>query len=161
LRITLITIAATIMVPGAFVVLLPYLILGAARTSRPIEIGLVEVLSVVLAAIGVSMVVWVSVAFVRRGKGTPVPVDPPRQFVAAGLYRFVRNPMYSGAILAILAEAAFFRSGRLLLYAAVLWLALHAFTVLLEEPQLERRFGDTYRAYKARIPRWIPRLPQP
>jgi protein-S-isoprenylcysteine O-methyltransferase Ste14 len=43
----------------------------------------------------------------------------------------------------------------------MLWLALHTFTVLLEEPQLERRFGETYREYRRRTPRWIPRRPKP
>jgi len=41
----------------------------------------------------------------------------------------------------------------------MLWLALHSFTVIVEEPQLERRFGDAYRQYRDRTPRWIPRRP--
>ena len=155
----LLTAVATVVVPGAAVVLVPYLVLQATGGVSTPQVGLIEVVSVVLALMGASMVVWVSVTFVTHGKGTPVPIEPPKNFVAAGLYRFVRNPMYFGALLTLFAEAALFRSAWILLYAGLLWLALHTFTVLLEEPQLERRFGDPYRAYKARTPRWIPRRP--
>jgi len=160
MRNILITTLATIIVPGIAVILLPYLILQSVGRTEAAPIGLVEIGSLILAVVGLAMVVWVSVAFVRHGKGTPVPLEPPREFVAAGLYRFVRNPMYFGALLAVFAEAVFFRSPWLLLYAALLWLALHTFTILAEEPQLEGRFGDLYRDYKAKTPRWIPRRPR-
>jgi len=150
---------ATILVPGLAVIAVPYWILSATDTLDGPHIGLLEGLAVGLVLIGAVMVVWVSVAFVRRGRGTPVPIVPPEVLVIEGLYRFVRNPMYVGALLVLLAEALLFRSAWILLYAAFLWLALHVFAVLIEEPQLERRFGDPYRKYKAETPRWIPRPP--
>jgi len=159
MRNTLVTIFATIVVPGIFVFLLPYWILQTTGILPPSQVGAIEVVSILLAVVGAAMVVWVSFAFVSRGKGTPVPVDPPRALVAEGLYRFVRNPMYAGALLILFAESVFFRSAWILLYAAMLWLALHSFTVFVEEPQLERRFGDAYRQYRDRTPRWIPRRP--
>ena len=160
MRNALITTLATIIVPGGAAFLIPYLVLQATGVSLMPQPGPIEIGSMILALVGVSMVVWVSVAFVTRGKGTPAPIEPPKNFVAVGLYQFLRNPMYFGALLIVFAEALFFRSAWLLLYAATLWLALHTFTVLLEEPQLGRRFGDSYREYKARTPRWIPRRPR-
>jgi protein-S-isoprenylcysteine O-methyltransferase Ste14 len=156
----LVTVVATLVVPGGAVILVPYLILRATVQPTSPVVGILETIAIALALLGVAMVVWVSGAFVTHGKGTPVPIAPPKHFVAAGLYRFVRNPMYFGALLTLFAEAAFFRSPWILLYAGLLWLALHSFTVLLEEPQLERRFGETYREYKANTPRWIPRGPR-
>jgi protein-S-isoprenylcysteine O-methyltransferase Ste14 len=156
----LVSAIATLVVPGAAVVLGPYLILKATRGLAPPPFGVIEAFSIAFALVGAAMVIWVSVAFVRLGKGTPVPIEPPRSFVATGLYRFVRNPMYLGALLILLAETVLFRSPWILLYAAALWLALHTFAVLIEEPQLERRFGDTFRDYKARTPRWLPGPPR-
>jgi protein-S-isoprenylcysteine O-methyltransferase Ste14 len=114
-----------------------------------------------ISLVGAGMVVWVGYAFVTRGKGTPVPIDPPRRFVADGLFRYVRNPMYVGALLVLLGEALLFRSVWIVLYAAGLWLVLHTFLVVFEEPQLGRRFGSSYRAYVESTPRWIPHLPGP
>ncbi|MCJ7511558.1 MAG: isoprenylcysteine carboxylmethyltransferase family protein [Anaerolineales bacterium] len=155
----LVTALATMLVPGVAVLVIPYLILQA--TGGMIEPqGLLGVVLIALALLGAGMVVWVSVTFVAKGRGTPVPIQPPQNFVAEGLYQFVRNPMYVGALLILFAEAILFRSAWILLYAGTMWLALHTFTVLLEEPQLDRRFGETYRQYKTQTPRWIPRRPK-
>ncbi|HTG34912.1 MAG TPA: methyltransferase [Thermoanaerobaculia bacterium] len=50
-----------------------------------------------LAIVGSLIALWCIVTFVARGRGTPAPFDSPREFVAAGPYRYVRNPMYVGA----------------------------------------------------------------
>lgn len=147
---------ATIFVPGVFALLVPYWILTATGQTGPGRLGPLEWLALAGAAVGLVMIVWVSWAFVRRGRGTPIPIDPPREFVATGLFQYMRNPMYSGALLVITSEALLFRSWWLLAYAAALWAAMHTFAVLFEEPQLVRRFGESYRAYKAAVPRWIP-----
>jgi protein-S-isoprenylcysteine O-methyltransferase Ste14 len=160
MRRVLLTILATVLVPGVAVVVVPYLILRATGDLVPPQAGIIEAVALLLALAGAAMVIWVSVAFVRTGQGTPIPVAPPENLVAEGLYRFVRNPMYFGALLTLFAEAVLFRSPWVLLYAGLLWLALHTFTVIIEEPQLEARFGDPYREYRSRTPRWIPRPPK-
>jgi len=154
------TIVATILVPGAADVLIPYLILSRTRASLPAGVGPVEVLALAVGIVGASLVVWVSYVFVTKGGGTPIPLDPPRHFVAEGPFRYVRNPMYVGALLILAAEGLLFRSGWVLLYAIGLWGILHTFVLVAEEPQLERRFGDTYRAYMRSTSRWIPRAPR-
>lgn len=155
----LITLLATILVPGVAVILVPYWILQATGGQPTSPLGLFEAAAVLLAIVGAAMVIWVSVTFVSKGHGTPMPLEPPKDFVAEGLYRFLRNPMYFGALLVLFAESILFQSAWILLYAGILWLALHAFTVLIEEPQLERRFGDPYRQYRSQTPRWVPRRP--
>jgi protein-S-isoprenylcysteine O-methyltransferase Ste14 len=92
------------------------------------------------------------------GGGTPAPWDPPRRFVVAGVYRHVRNPMISGVIAALYAEALLLQSLPLLAWAVLFMLANLAYIPLVEEPGLEKRFGADYRRYKANVPRWIPRL---
>ena len=67
--------------------------------------------------------------------------------------------MYLGVASIVLGEAIFLRSPSLLVYLAALAAAWHLFVILWEEPSLERTFGDEYRAYRARVPRWLPRMP--
>lgn len=91
------------------------------------------------------------------GRGTLSPVDPPRELVIRGLYRYVRNPMYVGVSLIVLGEAALTRSRALLLYWAVFFAAVNVFVIGYEEPNLRRRFGESYERYTQRVGRWIPR----
>jgi protein-S-isoprenylcysteine O-methyltransferase Ste14 len=156
MRNTLITIMGTILVPCILHCLFPFLILLSASELALPSIGLLQVSSFIVASVGLCMVVWVSVNFVTRGKGTAVPMLPPTRFVAVGLYRYVRNPMYIGLLLVIAAEAMFFRSIWLLIYGTCVWIAVHSYVVLVEEPGLQRRFGADYKAYLRSTPRWLP-----
>jgi protein-S-isoprenylcysteine O-methyltransferase Ste14 len=150
--------AATIVVPGGACVLIPYFILTGLHTSLTPSLGLLQLIAIPIFVVGVWMVLWVSTTFVRQGKGTPIPIEPPTRLVVSGLYRYVRNPMYVGAILIIFAEVIYFGSFWLALYGAGLWALLHNFMILFEEPQLKRRFGADYQRYLSEVPRWIPRL---
>lgn len=160
MRNILITILGTILVPCILHLLLPFLILQSTSGLTFPQFGLIEILALITAVVGLSMVIWVSVIFVWRGRGTAMPLVPPTEFVPIGLYRYVRNPMYVGLLVVILAEAAVFRSVWLLVYASLLWLATHSYVVLIEEPDLYRRFGKGYEEYRLETPRWIPRPPQ-
>ena len=84
----------------------------------------------------------------------------PREFVASGPYRWVRNPVAASLAGALLGLAiALSSTGVLLLFVLGLPLA-HMQVVLLEEPLLRKRFGASYEAYVRRVPRWIPRAPR-
>src|SRR5262249_26139074 len=96
--------------------------------------------------------------FARSGRGTLAPMDPPRDLVVRGLYRYVRNPMYLGVTAIILGEALLARSQALVLYWAVWFLAANLFVIAYEEPNLRRRFGQSYELYTQQVGRWLPRL---
>ncbi len=153
------SIGAAIVVPGTACILIPYFILNRTQVPLSPPRSILQVVAIVIGAVGICMVGWVSTAFVRRGKGTPIPIDPPTRLVITGLYRYVRNPMYVGALVIVSAEALYFGSAWLVLYAVGLWAVLHISLVIFEEPQLRRRFGADYEQYLKAVPRWIPRLP--
>jgi protein-S-isoprenylcysteine O-methyltransferase Ste14 len=96
--------------------------------------------------------------FVRTGLGTPAPMDPPRELVARGPYRLVRNPMYVGMFILLCGEALLVRSLPLLGYAIGWLVFIHLVVVGYEEPTLRAKFGDSYERYTARVRRWWPSL---
>jgi protein-S-isoprenylcysteine O-methyltransferase Ste14 len=100
-------------------------------------------------------------SFIVRGRGTPAPFDPPLAFVPSGPYRYVRNPMYIGAAFVLGGYGLWERSAAVTMFALAFLLIFHVFVVLVEEPGLERRFGESYLAYKRAVHRWLPRPPQP
>lgn len=100
------------------------------------------------------------VMFLTRGRGTPAPFDPPREFVATGPYRYVRNPMYIGAALVILGAGLFLSSPSIVLLSAGFLFFMHLIVVLHEEPGLAERFGASYGRYRATVHRWLVRKPR-
>jgi len=105
---------------------------------------------------GGALAVACILTFLLIGRGTPAPFDPPREFVAAGPYRFLRNPMYVGGWLMLVGFALQQRSLSMLVFS-LCWIAVvHVLVVNLEEPGLRRRFGASYEAYCERVPPWIP-----
>ena len=99
---------------------------------------------------GALMTAWCIGTFVGKGQGTPAPFDPPREFVASGPYRYVRNPMYIGALGVILGAGLAAASPSIVALAGAFGLCAHLFVVLYEEPALEKRFGESYIVRSAR-----------
>jgi protein-S-isoprenylcysteine O-methyltransferase Ste14 len=152
------TLVFTVLVPGTVLGLVPFAILaGGIGTS--LWLGPVRWLGLLPLGLGLIIIVWCFVDFVRRGRGTPAPYDPPRQLVVSGLYRFVRNPQYVGVVLVAVGEASLAQSVVLLGYAALLAVGYHLFVRYYEEPTLSRKFGEAYSRYRMAIPRWLPRGP--
>jgi protein-S-isoprenylcysteine O-methyltransferase Ste14 len=113
----------------------------------------------VLASAGALLAGACIATFVTRGRGTPAPFDPPREFVASGPYRFVRNPMYVGAAAVILGAGLILSSVSVVLLALAFLLVMHLFVVLYEEPALTRRVGKSYEQYRSSVHRWLIRKP--
>jgi len=96
--------------------------------------------------------------FARRGRGTLAPWDPPARLVVEGPYAYMRNPMISGVVLALLGEAALFGSISVLLWSGLVVAANTVYFKLSEEPGLAKRFGSEYAEYRRHVPMWIPRI---
>jgi protein-S-isoprenylcysteine O-methyltransferase Ste14 len=92
-------------------------------------------------------------------KGTPVPTSPPPKLVTTGLYGWIRNPMALGMLLILEGLGFYFGSISLIVFFAPLPVVLYAIYIkLVEEPELEMRFGKEYVEYKKRVPMFIPWL---
>jgi len=152
------TLLFTILVPGTVTVLVPYLLLTSGFQLFPVEIGALRVLGLPPMLLGALTYLWCAWDFTFTGRGTPAPIDPPKELVVKGLYRYVRNPMYVGITLILTGEALLFESAVLFLYAGFLFVCAHLFIVYYEEPTLRRLFGAPYESYCKSVSRWIPRL---
>ena len=154
-------VAFLVVVPGTIAGWFPWYVAGAPPLwTDDGRIGARSTAALV-AALGLSILLWTAIDFVRRGRGTPAPYDPPRSLVTSGLYRLTRNPMYVGVVTIIVGQALWFASSAVLIYAALVALAFHARVVIYEEPLLRRIFGTAFADYCAYVPRWLPRLRRP
>ena len=152
-----------ILLPGTVLVFVPAVILVVKKDSKfPPELASPAQiwfwLALLAASTGLALSVWTVTLFMKFGEGSPAPWDPPKKMVIRGPYRFVRNPMITGVLLMLLAEAILFRSWPIAGWMMVFFIGNVIYFPLIEEKGLEKRFGDEYRKYKAHVPRWIPRL---
>ena len=112
------------------------------------------VAGVALAAGGFVMIAIGTRRFAAAGTNIP-PTLPTTALVVDGIYGRTRNPLYLGTTLIYLglsvAAGSLWAIG---LVVPLLWV-INVGVVKREERYLERKFGDAYRAYKARVRRWI------
>jgi len=141
---------------GLLLVFLPARVLSWSGIVAPANLGIAQVVGMVVGGSGAVVAIWSIVTFVAIGRGTPAPFDPPQRLVVVGPYRVVRNPMYCGAALALSGAALFYESWALLLYTAAFALLMHAFVVAYEEPTLRATFGAPYLRYCTSVHRWWP-----
>jgi protein-S-isoprenylcysteine O-methyltransferase Ste14 len=144
---------------GVFLYLMPE-ILFAARPGRgwqPLfampgwELQIALQLIAILALPGIGAVM----EFAERGGGTPIPFDPPVRLVQSGIYRYCANPMALSCVVVLLAWAALLRNGWLLLAPVISVLYSMGIADWDEREDMQRRFGDAWRIYRASVRNWI------
>jgi protein-S-isoprenylcysteine O-methyltransferase Ste14 len=159
-------IAVMVLAGLVFLGLLPFVVAGIGprldrRLGLPsLKLGRVgRTVGGLLVVVGFSLGFWSNIAQLTRGRGTPLPVIPTRELLTDGPYRYCRNPMTLGAIVAYLGIGI--AAGTVAGTALVLGFAgsLLVYLKRLEEGELAERFGEAYLAYKRDVPFFILRLP--
>jgi protein-S-isoprenylcysteine O-methyltransferase Ste14 len=135
-----------------------YIPLGLLRWGSKIETGIFAYLALPLWLIGGTILLWSFWNFLNEGHGTPAPIDPPKELVAVGFYRYVRNPMYDAIFAINIGHFLWFGYRNLFMCAIAVFVAFDLFVLFYEEPTLRRKFGAAYEEYCRRVPRWIPHI---
>lgn len=143
--------------PGTVLVGIPYLLIGQGQEEMRLPVGPLRGLWLPLGIVGFAGLLRCFWDFATQGRGTPAPIDPPKELVVRGLYRVFRNPMYTMILMVLFAEVLFFSSVRILVWAGLVWLVFHLVVVLYEEPGLKKRFGESYETFLHTTPRWLPK----
>ena len=138
--------------------MVPYWILGEkvgySFMNQLMNLG-IHSFGLLIFVVGFVVMLWCIVSFAVQGRGTLSPIDPTKKLVIVGLYKFSRNPMYVGVALMLIGEAMFFKSANLWIYSLLVLVVFHVFIILVEEPRLKKDFGEEYKAYCAKVGRWI------
>jgi protein-S-isoprenylcysteine O-methyltransferase Ste14 len=146
----------TVFVPGTVAGYVPWRLRnGASLAAHGAEAWAAAVVVIAGVAIYLHTAFW---GFATIGLGTPAPIDPPKVLVVRGLHRYVRNPMYIGVALAIAGQAWLFRSLDIAIYLCCVLMIFHLWVLFYEEPALKGLFGEEYDRYRARVPRWLPKI---
>src|SRR5262245_42720269 len=107
-------------------------------------------LGTIVFALALALFAWAIATITRSGSNVPTSL-PTTTIVETGPYRFTRNPIYLGMVLGLISLAIAFNSLWLLLTLVPFALAIRYSVVAREEAYLERKFGEAYRRYRARV----------
>jgi protein-S-isoprenylcysteine O-methyltransferase Ste14 len=111
------------------------------------------VVGIIAFIIGLGMVISANRNFRRIGTNVN-PLQPTLVLATTGIYTWTRNPMYVGGSIALLGIAIGCALDWVLLLLALSLPLVHYGIVLREERYLERKFGDEYRRYQKKVPRY-------
>jgi protein-S-isoprenylcysteine O-methyltransferase Ste14 len=153
------SLAMTVLFPGTVTAYIPYRMLRPLHIPTPNSWFLQQYGALLVLSFGLAILFKCIWEFAHFGRGTLAPFDEPRKLVVRGLYRYVRNPMYVGVLLVLLAESWFFWSSRLLAYTGFCFIIANVFIMGYEEHRLRFKFGKEYERYCHHVRRWIPGRP--
>jgi len=105
-------------------------------------------------ALALALFAWAVAIMTRAGSNVPTNM-PSISIVDSGPYRFTRNPIYLAMMLSLIGLAIAFDSVWSLVALVLFFLVIRYGVVAREEAYLERKFGDVYRSYRARVRRWV------
>ena len=123
-----------------------------------INVNFLFILGIILIISGAFLFLCCIRLFHKRGKGTLAPWDPTSQLVIGGIYAYSRNPMITSVLFMLVGRSLLENSSDILVWAMIFFLINNFYFIFYEEPELEKKFGKSYRDYKANVPRWIPRI---
>jgi protein-S-isoprenylcysteine O-methyltransferase Ste14 len=148
-----------LLVGGGWLVFLPAGILAAERGDWrpefwpiPLALG-----GCVFFAFGFVLACWAGFCLIQYGRGTPLPLDPPRRLVTCGPYRWVWNPQVVAMVLMVAAEVFAVRSLALWVLLPLTVTYLELLVGPWEERQMARDFGAQYVSYARQVRKWLPR----
>lgn len=145
-----------LILPGTVVVFVPivllyfsFIVLGDGGVFS--EYIFIRILGIFFVVVGFFLAGSSTQFFVRVGKGTPAPWDPPENLVVVGLYRYMRNPMIMGIFLVLFGETLVFGSFLLLIWFFIFCGANLLYIPWVEEKRLRMRFGKAYVVYTENV----------
>lgn len=115
-----------------------------------------EMPGLLMMVLGGTLLLLCIAVFGLWGRGTPSLLNPTKELVTLGPYRYVRNPIHIGQVVFFAGLALYLRSVAVLLFSVAWLLFCHFYVVLVEEKGLTRKFGTAYDEYRKVVPRWIP-----
>lgn len=110
-----------------------------------------------ITALGGALYLWTIVLF-AKADGTQVPVVPTQRLVTSGPYAVSRNPMVTSGLIMVCGGGVALDSWSFMAGSLVIPIMYLVYLKLVEERELEARFGEEYRSYKRSTPFIVPRL---
>jgi protein-S-isoprenylcysteine O-methyltransferase Ste14 len=145
-----------IMIPAFLIIVLPRVdtYLGISSFFNGLGNIIIGVMAIIIGGI---VAIWTIVIQISSASGTPFPMLPTKKLLIVGPFKYCRNPMTLGTIIAYVGIAVLIGSFTALIVVAIFAAMLICYLKIIEEKELQMRFGSEYIEYKKKTPFIIPR----
>jgi protein-S-isoprenylcysteine O-methyltransferase Ste14 len=140
-----------ISIPALLVILLPQVDKKIGMGSFFIGKGNI-IIGILFIFLGGVLAFWTIFPQIKLASGTPFPMLPTKRLLIVGPFKYCRNPMTLGTLMAYAGIAVIVGSVASLLFVVLFAMVLTAYIKLVEEKELELRFGTEYVDYKKVTP---------
>ncbi len=144
-----------LLLPGTVALLIPWLIARDEFAQVIVSAQWYQWFGILFFTFGAAVLIRCIAAFAQKGRGTLSPIDPTRELVVSGMYKYTRNPMYVGVLLMLIGWAIAVTMAELWWYTLLVFVVFNAFIHFVEEPRLRRDFGTSYLEYCKKVRRWF------
>jgi protein-S-isoprenylcysteine O-methyltransferase Ste14 len=128
------------------------------KTEDGFGIPGVETAGIIIMWSGTALAVWCAILIFLYGKGTFLVTSAPKKLMTRNIFGYVRNPMMWALFIIVFGEILVFGHFILMVWLIAMVRIIYLIVGNYEEPQLERRFGDSWKEYCEKVPGWIPRF---
>ncbi len=118
----------------------------------------VETVGIILMWAGAALAIYCTILMFIYAKGTPLVTSSPQKILVRNIYAYIRHPMMWALFIVVLGEALTFGQYILFIWLIAMSRIIYLVVVNYEEPQLENRFGEDWKEYCQKVPRWLPRF---
>jgi protein-S-isoprenylcysteine O-methyltransferase Ste14 len=146
--------------PFSMLYIIPQFLMKLVKIKTEDGFGIpgVEIAGIVIMWLGTSLAIWCAVQMFIFGQGTFLPTSAPRKMMTRNIYGLVRHPMMWALFIIVFGEFLTFGHIILLVWLIAMCRIIYLIVANYEEPQLERRFGESWLEYCRQVPAWIPRF---
>ena len=143
------------MIPACMILVLPHVdnYFGIGSFFNGLSNIIVGIITIIIGGI---VAIWTILIQITLASGTPFPMLPTKKLLIVGPFKYCRNPMTLGTILAYGGIAILIGSLTALLSVTIFAALLIGYLKIIEEKELEMRFGNEYIEYKMKTPFIIP-----
>jgi protein-S-isoprenylcysteine O-methyltransferase Ste14 len=128
------------------------------KTEDGFGIPGVETVGIIIMWLGTALAIWCAILMFLFGKGTFLVTSAPKKLMTRNIFGIIRNPMMWALYIIVFGEILTFGHFILLVWLIAMVRIIYLIVANYEEPQLERRFGESWKEYCLKVPPWIPRF---
>ena len=146
--------------PFCMLYIIPQFLMKLVKIKTEDGFGIpgVEIVGIIIMWSGTALAIWCAGLMFLYGKGTFLVTSAPKKILTRNIFGIVRNPMMWALYIIVLGEILTFGHFILVIWLIAMVRIIYLIVANYEEPQLEQRFGESWKEYCQKVPAWIPRF---